>query len=189
MALLQVIDEGDDRFVVNVAAIMLFGLVVARMAGLVRQQERSVARERILSAAGADLVAATSRDDICRAALAAARSLAGDEVVARLCLAEGDGVIVADAELGAAWPVSAPAAAALLAPRAQRRLAAPPVGEHARGAPTPHVEGDALAAALGARRAPRRCSSSPATSTSPRRSRAASPPWRPRSRSRSRARR
>ena len=116
MALLQVIDRGDDRFVVNVAAILLFGLVVARMAGLVRQQERSVAREKILSAAGADLVAATSRDDICRAALVAARALAGDEVVARLCLVEGESVVVADAELGAAWPVTPATAAALLAP-------------------------------------------------------------------------
>ena len=35
------------------ASVVLFGLVVARMAGLVRQQERSVARERTLSAAGA----------------------------------------------------------------------------------------------------------------------------------------
>ena len=101
MALLQVIDEGDDQFVVNVAAIILFGLVVTRMAGLVRQQERSVARERILSSAGADLVAATNRADICDAALAAARALAGDEVAARLCLAEGDRVVVADAELAA----------------------------------------------------------------------------------------
>jgi diguanylate cyclase (GGDEF)-like protein/PAS domain S-box-containing protein len=128
MALLQVIDDGDDQFVVNVAAILLFGLVVARMAGLVHQQERSVAREKILSAAGADLVAATSRDDICRAALVAARALAGAEVVARLCLAEGDGVIVADAELGAAWPVTPATAAVLLAPRradgSSRRLSA-----------------------------------------------------------------
>ena len=128
MALLQVIDDGDDQFVVNVAAIILFGLVVTRMAGLVRQQERSVAREKILSAAGADLVAATSRDDICRAALVAARALAGDEVVARLCLAEGDRVVIADAELGAAWPVTPATAAALLAARTEdglpRRLSA-----------------------------------------------------------------
>ena len=122
MALLQVIDEGDDRFVVNVAAIILFGLVVARMAGLVRQQERSVARERILSAAGADLVAATNRAEICHAALTAARALAGDEVAARLCLAEGDGMVVADSELGAAWPVSAETAAALIAPGRPLRL-------------------------------------------------------------------
>ncbi|MEA2313155.1 MAG: hypothetical protein QOE28_3123, partial [Solirubrobacteraceae bacterium] len=107
MALGQVLGAGDDQFVVNVAAILLFALVVARMAGLVRQQERSVARERILSAAGADLVAATSRADICRAALVAGRALAGDEAAVRLCLAEGDGVVVvADDELGTAWPVS-----------------------------------------------------------------------------------
>ena len=142
MALLQVIDEADDRLVVNVAAILLFGLVVTRMAGLVRQQERSVARERILSAAGADLVAATTREDICHAALAAARALAGDEVVARLCLAEGEGVVVADAELDAAWPVSAATAAALLArggetgsPRrlsasAREELRLPPTAAH-----------------------------------------------------------
>ncbi len=132
MALLQVIDEGDDRFVVNVAAIILFALVVARMAGLVRQQERSVARERVLSSAGADLVAATSRADICHAALAAAHALAGDEVAARLCLAEGDRVVVADSELGAAWPVSPATATALLAsgePGTPRRLSTEALAE------------------------------------------------------------
>jgi diguanylate cyclase (GGDEF)-like protein/PAS domain S-box-containing protein len=128
MALLQVIDEGDDRFVVNVAAILLFALVVTRMAGLVRQQERSVARERILSAAGADLVAATSRADICRAALAAARALAGDDVAARLCLMDGGRLFVTEAEYAAEWPVTAATAAALLAgdgtPGSPRRLSA-----------------------------------------------------------------
>ena len=139
MALLQVMEDGKDRFVVNVAAILLFGLVVARMAGLVRQQERSVARERILSAAGADLVAATSRADICHAALTAARALAGEGVAARLCLAEGDRVVVADAELGAAWPVAAATATALLALGAEtgpsRRLSAS-VREELRLPPT-----------------------------------------------------
>ncbi len=128
MALLQVLDVGDDRFVVNVAAIILFALVVTRMTGLVRQQERSVARERILSAAGADLVAATSRADICHAALVAAHALAGDTVAARLCLVEGDSVLVADAELGAAWTVSPATSAGLLVPCAEdgspRRLSA-----------------------------------------------------------------
>jgi diguanylate cyclase (GGDEF)-like protein/PAS domain S-box-containing protein len=115
MALLQVIDNADDRLVVNVTAILLFGLVVTRMAGLVRQQERSVARERILSAAGADLVAATSREDICHAALAAACELAGDGAAARLCLAEDGGFVAADAELAAAWPIEAATVDALLA--------------------------------------------------------------------------
>jgi diguanylate cyclase (GGDEF)-like protein/PAS domain S-box-containing protein len=114
MALLQVIDNADDRLVVNVTAIFLFGLVVTRMAGLVRQQERSVARERILSAAGADLVAATSREDICHAALAAACELAGDGADVRLCLAEDGGFVAADAELAAAWPIEAATVDALL---------------------------------------------------------------------------
>ncbi|MEA2244756.1 MAG: hypothetical protein QOD24_4312, partial [Solirubrobacteraceae bacterium] len=114
MALLQVIDQGDDRFVVNVASIILFALVVTRMAGLVRQQERSVAREKILSAAGADLVAATNRAEICRAALVAARALAGEDVDARLCLGDRDGVVVVDGELGGAWPVMPDTAAVLL---------------------------------------------------------------------------
>jgi diguanylate cyclase (GGDEF)-like protein/PAS domain S-box-containing protein len=39
---------GLDMTVVVVASGLLFGLVVVRMAGLVRQQERSVARERVL---------------------------------------------------------------------------------------------------------------------------------------------
>jgi diguanylate cyclase (GGDEF)-like protein/PAS domain S-box-containing protein len=94
IALMQNVEDTRDRSVVNVAAIILFGLVVTRMAGLVRQQERSVRRERILSAVGAELVAATSREDISRAALGAARALAGSGSDARLCLIEHDHVIV-----------------------------------------------------------------------------------------------
>jgi hypothetical protein len=52
--------------VIIAASVVLFGLVVLRMAGLVRQQERSVARERTLGRAGASLVAATNRDQIHR---------------------------------------------------------------------------------------------------------------------------
>jgi diguanylate cyclase (GGDEF)-like protein/PAS domain S-box-containing protein len=95
IAFVQTLDDTKDRGVVNVAAILLFALVVARMAGLVRQQERSVERERILSAAGADLVGATSREEICRAALHAASALAGAEADARLCLIEQDSVLIA----------------------------------------------------------------------------------------------
>ena len=51
-----------DYAVVQSASIALFVLVVVRMAGLVRQQERSLARERMLSEAGTALVAATTRD-------------------------------------------------------------------------------------------------------------------------------
>ncbi len=77
---------GDYDFsVVRSASILLFGLVVSRMAGLVRQQERSLERERMLSAAGADLVAATSREEIDEVALTAARSMAGPGLDTRLC--------------------------------------------------------------------------------------------------------
>jgi hypothetical protein len=47
-------DRGDwDMAVVTSAAIVLFGLVVVRMAGLMRHQERSMERERALSQARA----------------------------------------------------------------------------------------------------------------------------------------
>jgi diguanylate cyclase (GGDEF)-like protein/PAS domain S-box-containing protein len=74
-----------DFAVVRFASILLFGLVVSRMAGLVRQQERSLERERMLSAAGADLVAATSREEIDEVALAAAQAMAGRGLATLLC--------------------------------------------------------------------------------------------------------
>src|SRR5918996_2174503 len=119
IAFVQTLDDTKDRGVVNVGAILLFALVVARMAGLVRQQERSVDRERILSAAGGDLVGATSREEIYQAALGAARALAGHSA-ARLCLIENGQVVVAavagDGEsAGEGWSVSTATAARLIA--------------------------------------------------------------------------
>ena len=74
---------GDvDYLAVRLASIALFGLVVARMAGLVRQQERSLERERLLSRAGAELVAATDREEIDRVAVTAASALAAGAAVA-----------------------------------------------------------------------------------------------------------
>ncbi len=85
------IQRGDvDMAVVTGASIALFGLVVARMAGLVRQQERSLERERMLSSAGAALVGAAGREEIHRVAVDSARSLAGEDATALLC-ALGDG--------------------------------------------------------------------------------------------------
>ncbi len=75
------LNAGDyDYAVVRAASITLFALVVLRMAGLIRQQERSLERERMLSAAGADLVAATSRDEIDEVVLSAARAMAGADL-------------------------------------------------------------------------------------------------------------
>jgi diguanylate cyclase (GGDEF)-like protein/PAS domain S-box-containing protein len=72
------LQRGDyDMAVVTAASAILFGLVVLRMAGLVRQQERSLERERTLSSAGATLVGATGRNDIEEVAVASARALAG----------------------------------------------------------------------------------------------------------------
>jgi diguanylate cyclase (GGDEF)-like protein/PAS domain S-box-containing protein len=81
---------GVGMLVVAETSIVLFGLVVLRMAGLNRQQERSYTRERVLSAAGAALVAATSRAEICAAALEAAGRLADAPVDVRISFKNGE---------------------------------------------------------------------------------------------------
>ena len=91
ISLLHDIQRRDlDMALVTGASITLFGLVVTRMAGLVRQQERSLARERMLSSAGAALVGAASRAEIHDVAVNSAQALAGDHATALLCGA-GDG--------------------------------------------------------------------------------------------------
>ena len=83
---------GDlDFLVVRVASGTLFLLVILRVAGLVRAQERSLERERVLSRAGAELVAASSRAEIANVAVTAARSLAGEDVTAAICTVEPSG--------------------------------------------------------------------------------------------------
>jgi diguanylate cyclase (GGDEF)-like protein/PAS domain S-box-containing protein len=83
--------RGDfDAVVIISFSVVLFCLVVSRMGGLVRQRERSVTRERALTAAGGKLVAATSRREIAAAALDAVASLASGPVEPRLCLYEND---------------------------------------------------------------------------------------------------
>jgi len=95
--------SGDYDFaVVRGASIALFGLVVSRMAGLMRQQERSLERERMLSAAGADLVAATSREEIDHVAMTAARAMAGPDLITLLCTLPEVGPQAQAALLGAA---------------------------------------------------------------------------------------
>jgi hypothetical protein len=64
------------------------------MAGLVRQQERSVAGERAVTAAGTALVGATSRDDIYRAAMSGSGSLLDSTGSALLCIVDGDEAVV-----------------------------------------------------------------------------------------------
>jgi diguanylate cyclase (GGDEF)-like protein/PAS domain S-box-containing protein len=102
-----------DLMVIIGASVVLFGLVVLRMAGLVRQRERSVARERTLTAAGGMLVAATSRERIAGAALEAAQSLVDKPVEPRLCLVDGSSYRVFAANPGSAEGVSQWGASAL----------------------------------------------------------------------------
>ncbi|HMJ35889.1 MAG TPA: EAL domain-containing protein [Baekduia sp.] len=68
-----------DMAVVTGAALVLFGLVVVRMAGLMRAQERSMERERALGRAGAELVAAATREELDAVAVRAAGELAGPD--------------------------------------------------------------------------------------------------------------
>ena len=76
-----------DVLVVIVASAILFLLVVSRMAGLVRQEERQAARELALRHAGVELVAAAGGDGVRGAAVHAAQSLLGTESAVRLILA------------------------------------------------------------------------------------------------------
>ena len=88
--------HNPDVMVLVVASAVLFLLVVARMAGLVRQEERAVSRERALRSAGIDLVAAADQDQVASAAIRAVSRLLGSETAARLVLVrEGEAVVAA----------------------------------------------------------------------------------------------
>jgi diguanylate cyclase (GGDEF)-like protein/PAS domain S-box-containing protein len=82
-----------DYTAVRAASIVLFGLVVVRMAGLVRQQDRSLERERQLSGAGAELVAATERREIDRVAVRATEALVTPAAAVALCRMGEDGAL------------------------------------------------------------------------------------------------
>jgi len=101
--------DSPDVLVLIVASAVLFLLVVARMAGLVRQEERIVSRERALRGAGVDLVGAAGRDQIYEAAISGVHRLLGDEACVRLVLLqEGVPEIVASSD-GGAWRLTEPA--------------------------------------------------------------------------------
>ncbi|HET8784657.1 MAG TPA: sensor domain-containing diguanylate cyclase, partial [Candidatus Limnocylindrales bacterium] len=87
MIALQVLPGSGDRGigVLVDATIVLFLLVVARMWGLARAQERSAAYEMALRQAGAKLATATNQDGIHRAAIDAIAALAGPEAAVRMC--------------------------------------------------------------------------------------------------------
>jgi diguanylate cyclase (GGDEF)-like protein/PAS domain S-box-containing protein len=84
-----------DRLVLIAASAVLFLLVVSRMAGLVRQEERAATRELALRSAGVDLVGAAGGDQVNGAAVSAVRALMDEPVGVRLLLLKGDGAVVA----------------------------------------------------------------------------------------------
>jgi diguanylate cyclase (GGDEF)-like protein/PAS domain S-box-containing protein len=99
--------------VVTCASVVLFLLVVARMAGLVRQQERTTSRERALRRAGVALVGAASREQIYEAGMVGVTSLAGAGTLVQVVMKEGDEFrVVASTQEGEGRPRTLSAEAA-----------------------------------------------------------------------------
>jgi diguanylate cyclase (GGDEF)-like protein/PAS domain S-box-containing protein len=97
-----------DIMVLIVASAVLFLLVVTRMAGLVRQEERIVSRERTLRVAGAELVGAAGYDQIYEAAIAGVRQLLGSDLCVHLALLQATGPAVVASSQDCDWPLSEP---------------------------------------------------------------------------------
>ena len=88
--------------VIAAGSVVLFLLVIARMADLMRSISETASRERALREAAAALVSATDRDAIYRSALAAACDLAAQEgVVARLVYGHAEELSVVAGDDGA----------------------------------------------------------------------------------------
>jgi diguanylate cyclase (GGDEF)-like protein/PAS domain S-box-containing protein len=90
-----------DVLVLIVGSALLFLLVVARMAGLVRQEARVVSRERALRGAGVELVAAAGHDQVAAAAIEAVHRLLGSEPPVRVVLVSGSAAVVEASSDGA----------------------------------------------------------------------------------------
>ena len=85
--------RGDvDLLVIVAASIVVFLLVIARVAGLVTQNERSVEREHALRLANLALVEATTPAEIGSVALQTAQLLVDGAGQARLCFQQATGV-------------------------------------------------------------------------------------------------
>ncbi len=102
----QALDD-PDVLVLILASALLFLLVVARMAGLVRQEERAASRELALRGAGVDLVAAGGREQVNEAAISAVLALVGSPAQAHLILPRREGAFVtASSESDGEWQLS-----------------------------------------------------------------------------------
>ncbi len=98
--------DDPDILVLIVASAVLFLLVVTRMAGLVRQEERIVSRERALRVAGAELVGAAGYEQIYEAAISGVQRLLGREHCVHLALLRATGPAVVASSQECDWPLS-----------------------------------------------------------------------------------
>ena len=109
--------RGDfDLLVIVAASIVVFLLVIARVVGLVKQNERTVARERALRLANLALVKATTPAEIGAEALRTAQLLVEGVGEARLCVQHPDGLALMTTSSGAGGVM--PSATVLLLERA-----------------------------------------------------------------------
>ena len=82
-------DESIDVPVIVGGSGVLFLLVLARVAGIMRSREQAIDQERILRSTAAALVAAPDRESIYRVALGATRALVGKTPETRVAIATG----------------------------------------------------------------------------------------------------
>jgi diguanylate cyclase (GGDEF)-like protein/PAS domain S-box-containing protein len=95
--------EYHDVLAVATACIVLFLLVIARIAVLVNAQRRTASRERALRSAAAAMVVATDREGMYSAALSVVPDLVGAGVLSTR-LVDGTGNVVADRGRGTPGP-------------------------------------------------------------------------------------
>ena len=95
-----------DLLVVIGASAILFLLVILRMAGLVRQEERATARELALRQAGLALVEAVGRASVNDEVVASAARIVGPEAKVRLVLWTSEGAEIAASNGAGSWKVS-----------------------------------------------------------------------------------
>ncbi|HKT04666.1 MAG TPA: EAL domain-containing protein [Rugosimonospora sp.] len=92
--------EPTDVASFTVGATLLYLLLLSRLVGVVRRQERAIRRERVLHEAGRRLVSAASLDEVREAAVQAAAELAGPGFRAELT-----GAPLGDTDAGFAVPL------------------------------------------------------------------------------------
>jgi diguanylate cyclase (GGDEF)-like protein/PAS domain S-box-containing protein len=109
---IRFVDEihNPDLLVVIASSAILFLLVVLRVAGLARQEERTAAREATLREAGLALVEAVGRASVNEAAVASAVRILGADAKVRLVLWDEQRARVAASNGVGAWDLSADAA-------------------------------------------------------------------------------